>query len=73
MLNFENIFFVKPFFIHNKTTTSRKKEKVGSWRMKNDLCHPTFTDKKVKNFAGVLLTKFLVDQIDKNVAIATSK
>ena len=41
--------------------------------MKNDLCHPTFTDKKVKNFAGVLLTKFLVDQIDKNVAIATSK
>ena len=41
--------------------------------MKNDLCHPTFTDKKVKSFWQVLLTKFLVDQIDKNVAMATSK
>ena len=45
-------------------------------------CHPTFTDKKVsqphgckkiKSFARVSLTKFLVDQIDKNVAMATSK
>ena len=29
--------------------------------------------KKVKCFAQVSLTKFLVDQIDKNVAMATSK
>ena len=44
-------------------------------------CHPTFTDKKVsppqsekiKSFAQVSLTKFLVNQIDKNVAMATSK
>ena len=45
------------------------------------MCHPTFTDKKVsrthgrkkiKSFAQVSLTKFLVDQIDKNVAMATS-
>ena len=47
-------------------------------------CHPTFTDKKVsdsrphgckkiESFARVSLTKFLVDQIDKNVAMATFK
>ena len=46
------------------------------------LCDPTFTDKKVsqpnghkkiKSFERVSLTKFLVNQIDKNVEMATSK
>ena len=45
-------------------------------------CHPTFSDKKVlqpcgqekiKSFARNSLTKSLVDQIDKNVAMAISK
>ena len=64
-------FSAKEHDILKRVTPLSLTKKVSQPRLQNDSW--THGCEKIKSFAQVSLTKFLVDQIDKNVTMATSK